>query len=111
MLPDEPELKLIVSGSVVSTLKPDDWVLVTCQALGGHPVPDISLTLDGLPAGSKDFRNLKDSCTFTATGNEDGKRIHCSAVNKVGTSTTSTILPVQGNNISLSYFCIQIKIV
>merc|ERR1711892_602252 len=95
VLPDETRLELIVSGSVVTVVKPGDLVLVTCQAGGGHPVPDIGLTLDGLPAGSKDFRNLKDSFTFTATGNEEGKRILCSAVNKVGTSTTSTILPVR----------------
>merc|ERR1712123_550197 len=100
VLPDEPRLEVTVSGSVVTAVKPGDLVLVTCQAGRGHPVPDIGLTLDGLPPGSKDFTNLKDSFTFTATGNEEGKRILCSAVNKVGTSTTSTILRVYGNNIS-----------
>merc|ERR1712106_1193119 len=94
VLPDEPRLEVTVSGSVVTAVKPGDIVLVTCQAGGGHPVPDIGLTLDGLPAGNKDFGNLKHSFTFTATENEDGKRILCSAVNKVGTSTTSTILRV-----------------
>merc|ERR1712123_391376 len=94
VLPDEPKLEVTVSGSVVTVVKPGDFVLVTCQAGGGHPVPDIGLTLDGLPTGSKDFSNLKDSFTFTATAIEDEKRILCSAVNKIGTSTTSTILPV-----------------
>merc|ERR1711892_508290 len=94
VLPDEPRLEVTVSGSVVTAVKPGDIVLVTCQAGGGHPVPDIGLTQDGLPAGNKDFRNLKHSFTFTATENEDGKRILCSAVDKVGTSTTSTILRV-----------------
>ena len=47
-----------MSGNAVTAVKPGDWVLVTCQAGGGHPVPDIGLTLDGLPAGSKDFKEL-----------------------------------------------------
>jgi len=94
VLPDEPELELIVSGSAVTAVKPGDWVLVTCQAGGGHPVPDIGLTLDGLPAGSKDFRNYRNSFTFTATEEDDGKKIICTAMNKVGSSSASTILHV-----------------
>merc|ERR1711892_33890 len=94
VLPDEPELELIVSGNVVTAVKPGDWVLVTCQAGGGHPVPDIGLTLDGLPAGSKDFRNYRNSFTFTATEEDDGKIVLCTAMNKVGTSTASTMLHV-----------------
>ena len=72
--PNEPELEVIVSGSVVTTVKPGDWVLVTCQARGGHPVPDIGITMDGLPSGSKDFRNFRNSFTFTATETDDGKK-------------------------------------
>merc|ERR1711892_1050447 len=94
VLLDEPELELIVSGNAVTAVKPGDWVLVTCQARGGHPVPDIGLTLDGLPAGSKDFRNYRNSFTFTATEEDDGKIILCTAMNKVGASTASTILHV-----------------
>merc|ERR1711892_887872 len=94
VLPGEPRLELIVSGSVVTAVKPGDWVLVTCQAGGGHPVPDIGLTLDGLPAGSKDFRNYRNSFTFTATEEDDGKIIICTAMNKVGSSSASTILYV-----------------
>ena len=92
--PNEPELEVIVSGSVVTTVKPGDWVLVTCQARGGHPVPDIGITMDGVPSGSKDFRNFRNSFTFTATEKDDGKKILCTAVNKVGTSAASTILQV-----------------
>merc|ERR1712106_54952 len=92
--PSEPELEVTVSGNAVTTVKPGDVVLVTCRARVGHPVPDIGLTLDGLPTGSKDFMNLEHSFTFTATENEDGQRILCSAVNKIGTSATSTILHV-----------------
>ena len=85
-----------MSGNAVTAVKPGDWVLVTCQAGGGHPVPDIGLTLDGLPAGSKDFRNYRNSFTFTATEEDDGKIILCTAMNKVGSSTASTILHVPG---------------
>merc|ERR1711892_666094 len=92
--PSEPELEVTVSGNAVTTVKTGDVVLVTCRARVGHPVPAIGLTLDGLPTGSKDFLNLENSFTFTATETEDGQRILCSAVNKVGTAATSTILHV-----------------
>merc|ERR1712123_247752 len=92
--PSEPELEVTVSGNAVTIVKPGDVVLVTCRARVGHPVPAIGLTLDGLPTGSKDFMNLENSFTFTATETEDGQRILCSAVNKIGTSATSTILHV-----------------
>merc|ERR1712106_418007 len=92
--PSEPELEMTVSGNAVTTVKAGDVVLVTCRARVGHPVPAIGLTLDGLPTGSKDFMNLENSFTFTATETEDGQRILCSAVNKIGTSATSTILHV-----------------
>ena len=95
---------MIVSGSVVTKVKPGDWVLVTCQARGGHPVADIGITMDGLPSGSKDFRNFENSFTFEATENDNGKRILCTAVNKVGSSTASTILYVHGKFYSL-VFC------
>ena len=48
--------------------------------------------MDGVPAGSKDFRNIKNSFTFTATEDDDGKRIACTAVNKVGSSVASYLL-------------------
>ena len=92
--PNEPELEVIVSGNVVTTVKPGDWVLVTCQARGGHPVADIGITMDGLPAGSKDVKNFKNSFTFTATEQDNEKNILCTAVNKVGTSAASIILHV-----------------
>jgi len=92
--PDEPELEVIVSGKQKEVLKPGDWVLVTCQARGGHPVPEIGITVDGIPSGSKDFRNFKNSFTFEASEKDDGKRILCTAVNKAGASATSTILKV-----------------
>jgi len=92
--PNEPDLEVIVSGSVVKTVKPGDWVLVTCQSRGGHPVPDIGITMDGLPSGSKDFRNFRNSFTFMATEKDDGKKILCTTVNKVGTSEASAILQV-----------------
>jgi len=92
--PTDPLLEVTVSGNVVTAVKPGDWVLVTCQASGGHPVADIGLTLDGAPAGSKDFRNLKNSFTFTASEEDNGKTILCTAVNKVGTTAVSSVLHV-----------------
>ena len=100
-----------MSGNAVTTVKTGDVVLVTCRARVGHPVPAIGLTLDGLPTGSKDFMNLENSFTFTATETEDGQRILCSAVNKIGTSTTSTILHVHGNDILVAYFISSVKLI
>jgi len=47
-----------------------------------------------VPSGSKDFRTVRNSFTFTASETDDGKRIMCTAVNKVGTSAASSILKV-----------------
>jgi len=92
--PTKPELEMIVSGNVVTAVKPGDWVLVTCQASGGHPVADIGLTVDGVSAGSKDFRNLRNSFTFTASEEDDGKTIVCTALNKIGSEASSTVVQV-----------------
>eukprot|EP00092_Neocalanus_flemingeri_P042270 GFUD01046141.1.p1 GENE.GFUD01046141.1~~GFUD01046141.1.p1 ORF type:complete len:652 (+),score=183.46 GFUD01046141.1:49-1956(+) len=92
--PSEPELELIVSGNVVTNVKADDVVLVTCQTKGGHPIPDIGLTLEGEPSGSEEFKKFNNSFTFTAAEEDDGKRILCTASNKVGTSISSAILRV-----------------
>jgi len=92
--PNEPELSVIVSGVPVTTVQPGDWAMVTCQARGGHPVPDVGITMDGRPSGSKDFRNLRNSFTFTVSEKDDGKMIACTAVNKMGASSSSVILTV-----------------
>jgi len=92
--PTDPLLEVTVSGNAVTAVKPGDWVLVTCQASGGHPVADIGITLDGVSAGSKEFRNLKNSFTFTASEEDNEKTILCTAVNKVGTAAVSTVLHV-----------------
>merc|ERR1719320_740686 len=92
--PTDPLLEVTVSGNAVTAVKPGDWVLVTCQASGGHPVADIGITLDGVSAGSKEFRNLENSFTFTASEEDNEKTILCTAVNKVGTAAVSTVLHV-----------------
>jgi len=92
--PSDPLLEVTVSGNVVTAVKPGDWVLVTCQASGGHPVADIGLTLDGVQATSEDFKNLENSFTFTASEEDNGKTILCTAVNKVGTASVSSVLHV-----------------
>jgi len=92
--PTDPLLEVTVSGNVVTAVKPGDWVLVTCQASGGHPVADIGLTLDGAQVTSDEFRKLKNSFTFTASEEDNGKTILCTAVNKVGTTAVSSVLHV-----------------
>merc|ERR1711970_1037071 len=92
--PTDPLLEVTVSGNVVTAVKPGDWVLVTCQASGGHPVADIGLTLDGAQVTSDEFRNLENSFTFIASEEDDGKTILCTAVNKVGTTAVSSVLHV-----------------
>ena len=92
--PEEPKLEISVSGQSREFLSPGDWVLVTCDTRGGYPAPDIGITVNGLPAGSKDFRNLRNSFTFTASQEDDGKRILCTAVNTVGTSVAAAVLNV-----------------
>ena len=93
---------MTVAGNAVTAVKPGDWVLVTCQASGGHPVNDIGITLDGVSAGSKEFRNLKNSFTFTASEEDNEKTILCTAVNKVGTAAVSTVLHVHGRIILIT---------
>ena len=97
--PTEPNLELIVSGNVVSEVNVGDWVLVSCYGRGGHPTPDIGIIMAGRPSASKDFRNARNSFTFTASEEDDGKTISCTAVNKVGISSTSKILRVQCKNL------------
>ena len=94
-----------MSGNVVTAVKPGDWVLVTCQASGGHPVADIGITLDGVSAGSKEFRNLRNSFTFTASEEDDGKTIVCTALNKVGSEASSTVIQVYSKLSPLKISC------
>ena len=103
--PTKPELEMIVSGNGVTAVKPGDWVLVTCQASGGHPVADIGITLDGVSAGSKEFRNLRNSFTFTASEEDDGKTIVCTALNKVGSEASSTVIQVYSKLSPLKISC------
>ena len=44
--PNEPELAVTVSGVAVTTVQPGDWAMVTCQARGEHPAPDVGITRD-----------------------------------------------------------------
>ena len=96
---------MTVYGNAVTAVKPGDWVLVTCQASGGHPVADIGITLDGVSAGSKEFRNLRNSFTFTASEEDDGKKIVCTALNKVGSEASSTVIQVYSKLSPLKISC------
>jgi len=92
--PEEPKLDVPVSGQNRELLKPGDQVLVTYETQGGYPVPDIGITVDGVPAGTKDFMRTRNSYVFTATEKDDGKRIACTAVNKVGSSIAADVLKI-----------------
>jgi len=50
--------------------------------------------VDGVPAGTKDFMRTRNSYVFTATEKDDGKRIACTAVNKVGSSIAADVLKI-----------------
>ena len=67
--PSPPKMEFLVSGQPVEEVKAGDWVLVSCQARGGNPVPDSGLRLDN-------------------------KNIQCTASNKMGQSKVERILTV-----------------
>ena len=71
-----------------------DWVLVSCQARGGNPVPDIGLMLDNKPHTSKDFRQFKNTFTLLAAEEINNKVVQCTASNKMGQSKVERILTV-----------------
>jgi len=92
--PSPPKMEFLVSGQPVEEVKAGDWVLVSCQARGGNPVPDIGLMLDNKPHTSKDFRQFKNTFTFLASEDMDNKNIQCTASNKMGQSKVERILTV-----------------
>jgi len=94
--PTEPSLEVIVSGQAVNTVMVGDYVLVNCQPRGGHPLPDVSISMDGFQEHTSVGRKDQTSFSFTATEDDDGKIILCSAFNKVGDSSSSTLLHVEG---------------
>ena len=94
VVPSQPSLELIVKGNAVSDVRERDWVLVSCQGRGGHPLPEIGLMLDGKPFATKDFREWSNSFTFIASAAHNGKKIECTAANKVGTVSSVTELNV-----------------
>ena len=87
-------MEFLVSGQPVEEVKAGDWVLVSCQARGGNPVPDIGLMLDNKPHTSKDFRQFKNTFTFLASEDMNNKNIQCTASNKMGQSKVERILTV-----------------
>ena len=94
--PTEPSLEVIVSGQAVNTVMVGDYVLVNCQPRGGHPLPDVSISMNGVQEHTSVGRKDQTSFSFTATEDDDGKMILCSAINKVGDSSSSTLLHVEG---------------
>ena len=94
VLPSQPSLELIVRGNVVSQVRHNDWVLVSCQGRGGHPPPEIGLRFDGKPFATKDFRVWRNTFTFIAKSSDNGKKIECTAANKVGNASSVSELIV-----------------
>ena len=90
--PSQPSLQLEVKGNVVSQVREGDWVLVTCQARGGHPIPQIGLFFDG--KAIKDFKEWKNIFAFDASAAHNGKKVECRAVNKVGSANSVAELKV-----------------
>jgi len=119
VVPSQPSLELIVKGNVVSQVRERDWVLVTCQGRGGNPLPEIGLMLDGKTHATKDFREWSNSFTFIASASDNGKKIECTAANKVGSVSSVTELNVLSSpsgvkisgpgsikhNSNFTYFC------
>ena len=87
-------MEFLVDGQSVDEVRAGDWVLVSCQARGGNPVPDIGLMLDNKPHTSKDFRQFKNTFTFLASEDMNNKNIQCTASNKMGQSKVERILTV-----------------
>ena len=94
VMPSQPSLELIVRGNVVSQVRHNDWVLVSCQGRGGHPPPEIGLRFDGKPFATKDFRVWRNTFTFIAKSSDHGKKIECTATNKVGSANSVSELNV-----------------
>ena len=92
--PSPPKMEFLVAGQPVEEVRAGDWVLVSCQARGGNPVPDIGLMMDNKPQTSKDFRQFKNTFTFLASEDMDTKNIQCTASNKMGQSKVESILTV-----------------
>ena len=78
----------------MTEVRAGDWVLVGCQAQGGHPLPAIGLSLAGRPTASKDFRDQRNSFSLEVGPEDDGAEITCTAANKVGQTIASTKLSV-----------------
>ena len=95
--PREPLLELSVSGEAVTEVLAGDVVIADCQARGGHPHPDISISLkeDLDNVDNIDNKIYQNSLSFTASSEDDGKTIVCTAENKMGTATSSAVIKVR----------------
>jgi len=92
--PSPPKLELLVAGSSVEDVKVGDWVVVSCQARGGNPIPDIDLKMDDDSFSAKDTMQFKNTFTFQATEDMNGKTVQCSASNKMGDSEAEKTLTI-----------------
>ena len=97
--PSPPKLELLVAGSSVEDVKVGDWVVVSCQARGGNPIPDIDLIMDDGSFSAKDTKQFKNTFTFQATEEMNGRTVQCTASNKMGESKAEKTLTI------LSKFC------
>ena len=72
---------------------------VSCQARGGNPIPDINLMMDDGSFFAKDTKQFKNTFSFQATEETNGKTVQCTASNKMGESKAEKTLTI------LSKFC------
>ena len=75
-------------------LRSDIVFLSGSRRAGGHPPPEIGLRFDGKPFATKDFRVWRNTFTFIAKSEDNGKKIECTATNKVGSANSVSELNV-----------------
>merc|ERR1711997_1264767 len=93
--PSRPLLEVKVAGVSTSILKPGTMALITCTAQEGNPHPEVGITFNGQPVGSKEFRRGRNTFTFTAGVEDNNVEIVCTSVNTFGSSRSSLVLTVQ----------------
>ena len=92
--PGTPELSIYVSGSSSEHFKIGDVLDISCYAVSGNPVPDVSFSWPGQQGGGEVWKRVSNSVTVTVTEVDDGEKITCTAKNMVGTAHISAVLHI-----------------
>ena len=91
--PSSPDLSVSVAGSPASHFKTGDVLDITCQAVGGNPVPDVMISLPGNQGGGE-WRKLSSSVQFSVTEMDNDGDITCTAQNSGGAAHTERVLHI-----------------